>query len=531
MVLFDRRSGRSSLRQQQSQTHTFPAPRRGLIRNDSFAVPQGEGAEVMDNYFPTTQGARLRRGLRRHATLAGDVEYLATYDSGTNDQIYAADGTAIYNITSPADPDVVPTADVTGQTSGDYSSVQFTTSGGTFLVMVNGADDEQLYDGTVWDAINAGSAPISITGVSTSDLSFVWKFKSRLFYVQKSSLSAWYLPVDSVGGAAAEFPLGGVFQRGGTLLFGVTWSLDAGDGLDDVCVFVTTEGEMAVYEGTDPASASTWSLVGVYQIGRPLGKNAWFRAGGDVAIATDDAIVPISASVRQDRGAVQADAITYPIEELWRETVDERKGLGAFNMQLWYTETLLLVGIPSSTGLETFCLVSNSRTGAWAKYTGWDVNAVTVFLDRLYIGSTNNRVYEANVTGIDDDVTYSAVLVPRFDTLNMSEEKQALSVRLNALRRAPVSFQLFCNADWQVSVPTAIPADADAGAGQWDVGLWDSAMWDSAEQRVRLSDWRTVLANGYSLAPGIQITSGRTTQPDIEVISLEVLYTLGEVTG
>lgn len=530
MVFFDRRSGRSALRQQQSQTHTFPAPRRGLIRNDSYAVPQGEGAEIMDNFFPTTQGARLRGGLRRHATLAGDVEYLTTYDSGNNDQLFGADGTSIYNVTSPADVDVVPTADVTGQTSGDYSDVQFTTSGGTFLIMVNGADDQQLYDGSTWQTVNNGSSPISITGVNTSDLSFVWKFKSRLFYIQRESLSAWYLAVDSVGGAATELPLGGVFQRGGTLLFGVTWSLDAGDGLDDVCVFVTTEGEMAVYQGTDPSNANAWSLVGVYQLGRPLGKNSWFRAGGDVAIATDDAIIPISASVQQDRGAVQADAITFPIEELWRETVDERKGVGAFNMQLWYTETLLLVGVPSTTGAEQFCLVSNTRTGAWARYTGWDVNTVRVFLDRLYIGSTNNRIYEANITGIDDDMPYSGVLLPRFDTFNRSEEKQALSCRLNALRRSPVSFQLFCNSDWQTDLPTVLNADPDFDAGLWDVGLWDIALWDSAEERVRLSNWETVAANGYSLSPGLQITSGRLTQPDIEVISMELLYMLGAVT-
>ena len=531
MVFFDRRSGRSARRQQQSQSHLFPAPRRGLIRNDALAVPEGEGAEVMNNFFPTTQGARMRGGLQRHAILTGDVEYLAAYDSGNNDQLFAADGTSIYNITTPADPDVVPTADVTGQTSGDYSSVQFTTSGGTFLVMVNGADEMQLYDGTSWQAVNAGSSPISITGVTTSDLSFVWKFKSRLFFIQDLSLSFWYLPVDSVGGAAAEFPLGGVFQRGGTLLFGVTWSLDAGDGLDDVCAFVTTEGEIAVYQGTDPSSANTWSLVGVYQTGRPLGKNSWFRAGGDVAIGTDDAIIPISGLVRADRAAVQAGAITYPIEELWRETVDARRGIGAFNMQIWYAESLLVVGVPGTAAMDTFCLISNIRTGAWAMYTGWDVGAVEVFLDRLYIGGANNRVYEANVGGEDDDQTFSAVILPRFDTFGQSEEKQAVSCRLSAIRRAPVSFQLFCNSDWQVNLPTNLSADPDVVSGLWDVGLWDEALWDAQENRVRISEWRAVLSSGYSLSPGLQITSGRTTQPDIEVISLELLYKTGKITG
>lgn len=52
--------------------------------------------------------------------------------------------------------------------------------------------------------------------MTPEDLNYVWVYKNRLFFVEKDSLNAWYLPVDSIGGAAEKFPLGGVFTRGGS---------------------------------------------------------------------------------------------------------------------------------------------------------------------------------------------------------------------------------------------------------------------------------------------------------------------------
>src|SRR3546814_8798766 len=71
------------------------------------------------------------------------------------------------------------------------------------------------------------------------------------------------LPIyaDSIGGPAEPFPLGGVFGLGGSLLFGSAWSIDSSSdsGLSEQNIFVSTEGEVAVYQGSDPGEAATWS--------------------------------------------------------------------------------------------------------------------------------------------------------------------------------------------------------------------------------------------------------------------------------
>ena len=98
-----------------------------------------------------------------------------------------------------------------------------------FLIAVNGANDRRVYDGTSW------STSPAITGVASASLSHVWVFKNRLFFIEKDTMNAWCLAIDAIGGAATKISLSGVFKKGGSLLFGETWSIDAGDGLGERC--------------------------------------------------------------------------------------------------------------------------------------------------------------------------------------------------------------------------------------------------------------------------------------------------------
>ena len=66
-------------------------------------------------------------------------------------------------------------------------------------------------------------------------------------------------------------PLAGAATKGGKLLFGASWSIDAGDGIDDKCVFVTDLGELLIFTGSNPADAANWRQEGRYQIGAAAG--------------------------------------------------------------------------------------------------------------------------------------------------------------------------------------------------------------------------------------------------------------------
>ncbi|MEM7318835.1 MAG: hypothetical protein AAF408_07410 [Pseudomonadota bacterium] len=490
----------------------IPAPRAGWVQNASLLEPPKDAAEVMDDWFPTAAGARMRRGRQLHATIGAAVTSLMVY-RGSSEKMFAADANNVYEITAPADPEVAPTADISSLTGGDWSSINFGTSGGSFLWMCNGADSARHYNGTTW-------ATPTITGVTSSNLSQVWAFGERIFAVEKDSLSAWYLPVDSVAGLMTEFALGGVFSRGGSLLFGGTWSLDSGEGVDDLCVFVTDQGEIAVYSGTDPSS--DFSRKGVYHIAPPLSKHAFFEAGGDLAIATEDGIISVAAAVQQDRAAISRHAITYSIEDAWRDVVTLRTGAHSFNCTIWHSQQMLVVSVPADTQNISQAFIANVRTGAWCRFTGWDVEASAVFDDGLYFGTSSNTIYQAEVQGQDGDDAYTCALLPKFRPMGLSVE--LLTARVVYRGNVDMNPELTGAVDFEVEQPTAPAATSDEVDGVWGTANWGEFVWGAPSTKTVKSNWQTVKGVGHEASVWVVATSGRTTAPETELISIQVVY-------
>jgi hypothetical protein len=151
-----------------------PAPVRGWIANENLANATEGGAAVLENWFPTATGLRIRAGSELYATL-GDgtlpVRSLFSYLNGVIRKFFGATDEAIYDITTIVTPMNYALADdlgelletdtgdtfgedstigkevLVGTTSGNWVVVQFATAGGVFLVGVNGEDDAFLYDG------------------------------------------------------------------------------------------------------------------------------------------------------------------------------------------------------------------------------------------------------------------------------------------------------------------------------------------------------------------------------------------------
>jgi hypothetical protein len=511
--------------QSTAKPKNFPAPRRGWIRNENLAKSKPEGASLLDNWFPTTTGARVRRGKTKLATIGAGtpVGAIMAYVNGVTKKLFAANDTAIYDITAPADPAVSPAASVSGLTSGEISYTMFANSGGNYLVVVNGHDSRQLYDGTSW------TSP-AITG-PTAALAHVWTFKQRQFFIELNTMNAWYLPVDAISGATTVLPLGGVFKLGGSLLFGATWSYGAGSGLNESCVFVTTEGEVAIYEGTDPSSAATWGLKGVYRIGRPLGRRAILKGGGDLAIATDIGLIPLSQAIAVDVAAIGGQAVSAPIEAEWLIEVAQRRSQYFWSIEMWPTQQMAIVAMPTYGTLPAICFVANVRTGAWTRYTGWDTHCVGLYVDRLFFGSIDGKIYEAEVGGSDDGAIYTASYVGLFDELGSpGATKLACMARATFLTISTTAARLSISTDYVVNLPQApsvgpIPTSPN----NWDQGQWNQAMWGDVVTKQREALWQSVAGQGCALAPAIQISIGGTAEPQIDLVEFDLTYEQGQI--
>lgn len=602
--MFDRVAGEQ--RRRSTRDLLIPAPVGGWVQSGNVTTAPLTQAEVLDNFIPTAQGARLRGGSQEYADLGVPITRLFTFAYGATQDFFAGSEAGVFDVGRVQAGGSNAFYDVEGLSSGDWSAVQVATTGGQFLVAVNGSDTAHYFDGAEWNPITtaaihdlafdaetaaftvgetvtggtsgatatvqsitktsatagtlkvsgitgtfqnnealtdpegggatsdipsgtSAASSITVSGVATSALSQVWAFKTRLFFIEKDTQSAWYLPAAAIGGTASELPLGALFRKGGNLLFGATWSIDSGSGLDDVCIFATDAGEVAVYEGTDPASASTWRLVGIYDIAPPLNKHAWFRAGGDLAVLTTDGIISIAEALRKDRGALQQVAITYPIEDAWQAAIAQASTDYPVNATLWQSRTLLLVGTPAREGGSNVAFAANSRTGAWGRITGWDVRCSVVFGDELYFADSAGKVLRADSGGNDDGAQYTGRYVPKFTEAGVSQRKfltRAAATVKSTVTPTP-NFSMWGNGDYEVKAPAApSPAVFDEGA-TWGSGAWGAFVWGSSGNFSTAIRWKAIRGSGHAIAPGLMVTSNSTAALNFELLSMRVRFEVG----
>jgi hypothetical protein len=451
---------------------------------------------------------------------------MISYKSGAAELFFAATASVIADITTVVDPLIPPTPVVTGQTGGYYSWEQFGTPGGDYLYAVNGADAPLLFDGTTWTPITGVSTP-AITGVTTSELSHVWSFANRLFFVRKGTMEAYYLPIDSIGGAALTFSLAGIFKRGGSLMFGAKWSIDAGDGLDDKCVFVSTEGEVAVYEGTNPGSAADWRKAGIYQIARPLGQNATVSAGGDLLVATEVGIVPLSEVVRRDIAALELGAVSRNISPYWQQQAQKITTL-PWEMAKIPKSNIMVVSQPDIIDTLGTCLIANLQTGAWARFTGWKTRCLGVSAGRGYFGSDDGCVYAMETGGSDDGAVYTCTYLGQHDDFGATAMQKTVTQMRPVFQTAnPISAKLSALPDYDETLPAPPSSVAEFPVGIWDAGLWDGALWDSGVVTVANAQWVAIGVTGYTVAPLLQITFGVAPAPRVELVAIDAAFHVG----
>ena len=507
-----------------ASSFTFPAPIRGWILNENLATAQPAGARILDNWLCTTTGVRVRGGAIRYCTLTGPVTSLFSYNS-TTDRFFAATASAVFDASAPADPDTPLTAAFSGQTSGDYSTVQFGTAGGDFLYAVNGTNSPRLFNGATWTAITGASSP-AITGVTTSTLSAVWSFANRLFFVQGGTMVAWYLPVDSIGGTANSFSLAGVFRLGGSLLFGASWSLDTGAGLDDKCVFVSTEGEVAVYAGTNPGSAADWQLQGIYTMPKPLGKNAFTQAGGDLLIATEVGLIPISAALQTDLAAIDSKAVSMPIAPYWQSKAQTISS--GWQIIKAPRRGVMFVSQPDASGVTQSALAVNLLTGSWSRCTGWDTQCLGYYADNPYFGAADSCVYLMDSGGSDAGMPYTAVFLGQADAMGAYGVKKSVrQMRAMFQTGSPINPQLSALPDFREAVSSPPASVANYTTDTWDVGLWDTAVWDADAVIVNEANWTSTGVTGSTIAPELQLTFGVTPTPQVELVAIDAEFHIG----
>lgn len=370
-------------------------------------------------------------------------------------------------------------------------------------------------------------------GLTSADMSYVWTYKNRMWFAQANAPRAYYMAqVDAIGGDAELFPLDGVFTRGGSLMFGQAWSLEGGaqGGLSEQNVFVSSEGEVAVYQGLFPGDASDWAKVGVYRIGKPLGNRGFIRGGGDLAISTSVGLVPLSKAIQLDVTALNMATVSYGIADAWTEATETRT-LENWQAELWPEKKMAIIAPPTTQDAPLpVMFVSNTETGAWTRFTGWQANCMEVFEGSLFFGGTEGRVMLGNVGGNDEDQAYTGTVLPLYaDMGSPSSLKVATGGRAVVRATTPVSGQVTFMADYNLNLPTAPNAVAVSNiANIWGSGVWGQSVWGGGYADVVSQQWYSLGGTGYACSLAYQVTSASTQPLDVEVVRMEMLYTVAD---
>jgi hypothetical protein len=495
---------------------SLPPPVEGWDTREALADMPIKRAIILDNWFPGTDKVTVRKGHTSYATgMSGAIESLLPYTplTGTG-KLFAANGTSIFNATNSGS---VGAAVLTGKSNARWQSTQIGTSGGQFLFAVNGADAPISYDGSSWS-----NPSISASGLTAANLIWTNLHQRRLWFGEKQSLTAWYLAVNSIAGTPNSFSLAGIATLGGYIMAMGTWSRDGGNGADDVAIFLTSEGEAIVYSGTDPSSASTWSLIGVFRIGKPLGRRCMIKAGADLIMVTQDGFVAASSILVADRAQAERVAISAQINKAVNDAVRSYASLYGWEPFIYPLGTMLIFNIPqSATTFHQY--VFNTITQKPCRFTG--VNAVCWGLmnDAAYFGGTDGKVYKFDDGSNDNGAAINADGLQAFSDFGSKGTNKAFKLAEPLFEsNGNPNAALDLNVDYQVRAPSGVSSASANTSATWGVSKWGVGTWGSASQIYR--GWRGVRGIGRSAALRVRVS---TTSARPSWVATNFTYAMG----
>jgi hypothetical protein len=519
------RTNRLASRTQISQTATVPAPVGGLNARDSIASMPPTDAVAMSNWFPSTSSLIVRNGSSNWATgLSGWVETLACFSpSSGSRQLFAAAGGNIYNATSTG---AIGAPVVTGNTSNRWQYVNFGNPAGSWLYMVNGQDSPRLYNGTTWQAVTATSSPISITGITDplASLVTVTSFKSRLYFIAQNTFHVWYLPVNGVGGAAQLFDMSSLFKLGGYLMAAFPWSLDTVAGPQDYMAFLSSEGECIVYQGYDPTQVGSWSQLGTFRLGRPVGRRCFCKVGSDVSVICADGLIPLSQELLTDRSQ-QGIATTDKIRNAILSDFQSYNQNFGWQVILHPIGSKLIVNVPQLTDTTQYQYVMNTITGSWTVFNGWNGACFELMGDQLFYGGLNTVVW-CDTGDTDNGAPITTLLAPAYSYFGApGQNKQFTMVRPTFSSSGNISISVALSVDYRVVSPnSSLPIPANSGNAQWNVALWNVSYW--AQSAVIRLGWETISGVGYAASLNMRTLSNIS---NVSLIAIDYTYQMGGI--
>jgi hypothetical protein len=395
--------GRTNFTPQQrsAQNVQLPAPYLGINTLDPLQAMNPAYGLSIQNFVATNQGLSVRQGYRKWATgLPGSVSSLLPFHTRVSalSKLFAVSGGSIYDVTNGGP---VGAAVVSGlSTINTYwqSVVQtFTQATSSILVAVNGVDAPRMFDGVSWITCTQTATPSGVgqfaatdfnkNAVSISNFVDVLLHQQRLWFVANNTTVGYYCDIGAVGGPLYPIDFGPYFTTGGRLQKLATWTMDSGGstGIQALLVAISDKGDVVAFQGTNPSDAASWSMMGTYKIGSPIGRRCTTQYEGDLLILTQDGLNPMSKYLQSGR-VVNTSSLTYKISPTISNLVASLSNTPGFEAAVYPGANVMMLNVPQSLQANNFQFCYNTITQGWTQFTGWPAQCFGLFNDAFYFG-------------------------------------------------------------------------------------------------------------------------------------------------
>lgn len=493
---------------------SLPAPVGGWNARDNIAAMPPTDAVILTNFIPTPTACVQRMGFTKWATgFSTEVNTVMALDTVTTTKLLAACGANIYDISVAG---AIGAAVQAGLTSDKWQHVTFTNSSGNYLYMVNGLDAPRYWDGTTWtNAALTGPANINF-------LINVNSHMNRMWFVEKNTMTAWYGATSAIAGALTAFYLTGVSRLGGYLMAIATWTIDAGEGMDDMIVFITSNGEAIIYKGTNPAVAADWSLVGVFEIGTPIGRRCYEKYKGDLLVICQEGVTPLAQGLQSSRLDPRVN-LTDKIQYATATAINAYGGSFGWQITTLPSQNLVILNVPVGLGSQQQ-FVMNTINGAWCNFTGWPANCWELSGNYAFFGA-NGYVGKAFDGLVDYTSNINGEGLQSFNYFGQTGRLKRFTMMRPILRTSgnPAAICTI-NVDYDTTTGGTPLTFVGNSAASWDSALWDVGLWGSDVAVSAL--WQGVNAIGYCGAPHLKTAAQNIA---VQWVATDIVMERGDV--
>lgn len=515
------------------QPQVMPASIGGINTLDSFLTMPPQDCVYCYNIIPGDRGMQLRKGYVEWSRGVGsEIRTLMPFEgsafSGANNRLFACTQDGIYNVSTFGDttPTRVFEFPIKNSLSGLGNFTQITNDAGNFYLFYADESNGLLrYD----ESAGLWSAPADITGsIVVANVRFVKVHKQRLWLVEEGSGDAWYLPVDSIAGAATKFTFGSKFVHGGQLMGLWNWTVDGGAGVDDFFVAISKSGDVLAYKGSDPSLAD-WGLVGAYYVGEvPRSRRIALEYGANLFILSRYGLTALSDLLGGVQSSDVLKSATGKVSVLFREAVEPQLNSPYWSIEVSPGDNALFVVPPAQEASTSIQFVRNLTTGAWGMWRGVPIVSIAVWQGDVFFGWESGSVYLSQGSRDGDMLDGTPGSAIEFSLLTAytnfgapTNQKMVSQVRTLMYNGGTEKVSTRVLYDYDVASLPYDPGAASGGVGAlWGVAHWDSAVWDQTSSTKQI-----IGAQGMGQSVAVALRGSASSR--IILVEFDITYTVG----